>query len=68
MVRRQTICGHVVLIILSGDLIFARMLDQEVIIINSQHVAEDLLDKRSRIYSDRPYLATQQPCVFTKFH
>ncbi|KAG2125820.1 cytochrome P450 [Suillus clintonianus] len=44
-----------------GDLIFVQILDQEVVVINSQHIAEDLLDKRSRIYSDRPYLATLQP-------
>ncbi|OAX33955.1 cytochrome P450 [Rhizopogon vinicolor AM-OR11-026] len=44
-----------------GDLIFVRILDQEAVIINSQHIAEALLDKRSRIYSDRPYLATRIP-------
>ena len=49
--------------ILSGDLIFARILDQEVVVINSQHVAQALMDKRSRIYSDRPYLATLKPWV-----
>jgi hypothetical protein len=54
----------VVQITLSGDLIFARILDQEAVIINSQHVAEALLDKRSRIYSDRPYLATVKPYYF----
>ncbi|OAX41196.1 cytochrome P450 [Rhizopogon vinicolor AM-OR11-026] len=46
---------------LSGDLIFARILDQEVVVINSQHVAQALMDKRSRIYADRPYLATVEP-------
>ncbi|KAG2336897.1 cytochrome P450 [Suillus weaverae] len=44
-----------------GDLIFVRILDQEVVVINSQHVAQALLDKRSGIYSDRPYLATLEP-------
>ncbi|KAG2114150.1 cytochrome P450 [Suillus discolor] len=44
-----------------GDLVFVRLLGQEVISINSQHLAEALLDKRSRIYSDRPYLATVEP-------
>ncbi|KAG1884193.1 cytochrome P450 [Suillus subluteus] len=34
---------------------------QEVVVINSQHIAEALMDKRSRIYSDRPYLATVEP-------
>ncbi|KAG0697627.1 cytochrome P450 [Suillus ampliporus] len=44
-----------------GDLIFVRILDQDVVVINSQPVAEALMDKRSRNYSDRPYLATLEP-------
>ncbi|KAG2028363.1 hypothetical protein BDR03DRAFT_1027548 [Suillus americanus] len=48
-------------IIISGDLVFVRILDEEVIVVNSQHIAEALLDKHSRIYSDRPYLATLEP-------
>ncbi|OAX32393.1 cytochrome P450 [Rhizopogon vinicolor AM-OR11-026] len=35
--------------------------DQEMVMINSQHVAEALVVKRSNIYSDRPYLATVEP-------
>jgi len=59
--------ANIVQIILSGDLFFVRLLDQEVVVLNSQHVAEALLDKRSRIYSDRPYLATLEPCVLLAF-
>ncbi|KAG2114148.1 cytochrome P450 [Suillus discolor] len=44
-----------------GDLFFVRLLGQEIVVINSQHVAETLLHKRSRIYSDRPYIATLEP-------
>jgi cytochrome P450 len=44
-----------------GDLFFLRLLGQEVVVINSQDIAEALMEKRSRIYSDRPYLATRQP-------
>ncbi|KAG1837787.1 cytochrome P450 [Suillus subalutaceus] len=44
-----------------GDLFFVRLLGQEVVVINSQHVAEALMDKRSRIYSDRPHIATLEP-------
>ncbi|KAG2068179.1 cytochrome P450 [Suillus decipiens] len=44
-----------------GDLIFVRNLGEEIVVINSQPIAEALLDKRSRIYSDRPYLATLEP-------
>ncbi|KAG2134903.1 uncharacterized protein EDB93DRAFT_837306 [Suillus bovinus] len=32
-----------------------------MVVVNSQHIAEALLDKRSRIYSDRPYVATVKP-------
>ncbi|KAG2069085.1 cytochrome P450 [Suillus decipiens] len=44
-----------------GGLVFVRLLDQDVVLINSQRVAQALLDKRSRIYSDRPHLATLEP-------
>ncbi|KAG1879039.1 cytochrome P450 [Suillus subluteus] len=44
-----------------GDLVFMRNMGEEMVVINSQHIAEALLDKRSRIYSDRPYLATLKP-------
>ncbi|KAG2038716.1 cytochrome P450 [Suillus americanus] len=44
-----------------GDLFVVRLLGQEVVVINSQHIAEALMDKRSRIYSDRPYIATLEP-------
>ena len=40
-----------------------RVLNQDIIVINSKKIAKDLLDRRSSIYSDRPYLATRQPCV-----
>jgi cytochrome P450 len=48
-------------------LVFARILDQNMVVINSQHVAQALLDKRSGIYSDRPYVATVEPCVLPVF-
>ncbi|OAX35597.1 cytochrome P450 [Rhizopogon vinicolor AM-OR11-026] len=44
-----------------GDLIFVRILDQEMVVINSQHIAQALLEKRSRVYADRPFLATLEP-------
>jgi hypothetical protein len=57
----------VVQTIVSGDLVFVRLLGQEIVVINSQRVAEALLDKRSRIYSDRPYIATLEPYVLLTF-
>ncbi|KAG2152614.1 cytochrome P450 [Suillus bovinus] len=48
-----------------GDLVFLRMIDESIVVVNSQHVAEALLDKRSRIYSNRPYLATVEPYGFS---
>lgn len=37
-----------------GDLVYARLLNQEVIIINSEEVVRDLFERRSSNYSDRP--------------
>jgi hypothetical protein len=40
-----------------------RVLNQDIIVISSEKIAQDLLDRRSAVYSDRPYLATRDPCV-----
>jgi hypothetical protein len=45
-----------------------RMLKQDIIVINSKKFAKDLLDGRSNIYSDRPYLATREAYVITLLH
>ncbi|EPT00008.1 hypothetical protein FOMPIDRAFT_1123534 [Fomitopsis schrenkii] len=39
-----------------GDLMFAKLFTQPTLIINSQKIARDLLDKRGGIYSSRPRL------------
>ena len=49
---------------LSGDLIYTRLLGKDVLIINSEEIAKELLENRSRNYSDRPYLATKDLQVF----
>ncbi|EGO19060.1 hypothetical protein SERLADRAFT_453964 [Serpula lacrymans var. lacrymans S7.9] len=38
-----------------GDLVYSRVLGQEIFVINSEKVAKDLLEKRAYNYSDRPY-------------
>ena len=38
----------------TGDLIYMDIMGQSVVVINSLKIANDLLDKRSNIYSDRP--------------
>ena len=38
----------------TGDLIYLNAAGQPVVIINSQKVAVELLDRRAAIYSDRP--------------
>jgi hypothetical protein len=40
-----------------GDLIYLSAAGQPVVIINSQIVAAELLDRRAAIYSDRPHNA-----------
>ncbi|KAH7928454.1 cytochrome P450 [Leucogyrophana mollusca] len=39
-----------------GDLIYTRFFQQDIIVISSEKVAKDLLERRSHIYSDRPEL------------
>ncbi|KAF9223708.1 cytochrome P450 [Gyrodon lividus] len=41
-----------------GDIVHARVLNQDVVILNSEKVARALLDQRSHNYSDRPRYAT----------
>ncbi|KAH9057383.1 cytochrome P450 [Lactarius vividus] len=38
-----------------GDMMYVSALGQGVLVINSQHIAIDLLEKRSNIYSNRPH-------------
>jgi hypothetical protein len=38
----------------TGDLIYLNAAGQPIVIINSQKVALELLDRRAAIYSDRP--------------
>ncbi|KIJ62887.1 hypothetical protein HYDPIDRAFT_30029 [Hydnomerulius pinastri MD-312] len=41
-----------------GDLLYVRLLGHDFIVLNSEKVARALLDQRSTIYSDRPYIPT----------
>ncbi|KAF8440327.1 cytochrome P450 [Boletus edulis BED1] len=45
-----------------GDLVCTRLLGKDIIIINSEKVARDLLEVRSKNYSDRPYFITNDLC------
>jgi len=38
-----------------GDLVYLNVAGQPIVVLNSHKVAGDLLDRRSRIYSDRPH-------------
>ncbi|KIJ08454.1 hypothetical protein PAXINDRAFT_18409 [Paxillus involutus ATCC 200175] len=44
-----------------GDIVYSRVLNQDVIILGKHPLACDLLEKRSQIYSDRPFIATLKP-------
>lgn len=41
--------------VLAGDILFFKVFGKRIIVLNSDEAARDLLDKRSAIYSDRPY-------------
>ncbi|KIK95728.1 hypothetical protein PAXRUDRAFT_363836 [Paxillus rubicundulus Ve08.2h10] len=48
-----------------GGIFKTRMLSEDIIIIHSEQVAKALLERRSSIYSDRPYFVARLPCVYT---
>ncbi|KAH7907164.1 cytochrome P450 [Hygrophoropsis aurantiaca] len=50
---------------LHGDLVYARLFNQNIIIVNSEKIAKELLEKRSNIYSGRPFIATIEPFGWT---
>jgi hypothetical protein len=43
-----------------GDIVYSRILNQDVIILNSVEAARAILEKRSSNYSDRPRFATME--------
>ncbi|KAF8552144.1 cytochrome P450 [Imleria badia] len=45
-----------------GDLIYIRLLGKDILIINSEKVAKDLFENRSKIYSDRPHFIISEMC------
>ncbi|KAG6371202.1 cytochrome P450 [Boletus reticuloceps] len=45
-----------------GDLVYSRLLGKDIIIINSEKIANDLLEVRSKNYSDRPNFVTLELC------
>lgn len=49
--------------IISGDLIYYTVLGKSVLVINSQTVANDLLEKNSSVFSDRPHMKMIGLCV-----
>ncbi|KAG0706547.1 cytochrome P450 [Suillus ampliporus] len=53
-----------VLIPLGRDIIYARLLNKPVIVINSEEVAKDLLEGRSTIYSDKPQSIVYEPLLY----
>jgi len=49
-----------ILCLTTGDIIYSRLLGIDMIVINSDSVARELLNKRSAIYSDRPVIHTTE--------
>ena len=49
--------------VLTGDIVFARLFGKDIIILNSEKAAKDVLENRSKNYSDRPYLITTELLV-----
>ena len=51
----------------TGDIVYTRVLGQDIIVLNSEQVAVALLEKRSQKYSDRPVFSTADLYVFPVF-
>lgn len=43
-----------------GDIVHAKLLGKDLIILNSERIARELLEQRSTIYSDRPHIPTNK--------
>ncbi|EIW80563.1 hypothetical protein CONPUDRAFT_73661 [Coniophora puteana RWD-64-598 SS2] len=41
----------------AGGLVYCSLAGKQVVVVNSERIARELIDKRSHIYSDRPYLS-----------
>jgi len=46
--------GWIEPVINTGEIVYSRLFSQDIVIINSERVARDLLDRRSHNYSTRP--------------
>jgi hypothetical protein len=44
-----------------GDIVYTRLLNKPVVVVNSEEVAIDLFELRSTIYSDRPQSIVYEP-------
>lgn len=44
----------------AGDIVYSQQLGKDIIILNSEKIAKDLLENRSGNYSDRPHLITTE--------
>jgi hypothetical protein len=51
-----------------GYIVYTKLLDMDMIVLNSEEVTNGLLEGRSRIYSDRPYMATIDLCLIFVFN
>ena len=44
----------------AGDLVYTRLLGKHIVIVSSEKIAKVLLEYRSKNYSDRPFLVTNE--------
>ncbi|KAF8551808.1 cytochrome P450 [Imleria badia] len=47
-------------VLCAGDLVYTRLLGKHILIVSSEKIAKDLLEYRSKNYSDRPFLVTNE--------
>ena len=51
-------------LIISGDILYASAFGNHVVVINSLKVAEEIFERRAKLYNDRPVIPIVEVCVF----
>lgn len=70
MVRMPLTLEHLLILTCDGpigEIVYTRVLSQEIILLNSEQTAIALLDKRSEKYSDRPAFSAAELCILSAF-
>lgn len=55
-------------LIISGDILHAGAFGNHVVVINSFKIAEEIFERRAKLYNDRPVIPIVEVCVFLVYY